>query len=106
LLFAEELGKAVGDDLAEGKPTLPLIRALQQSNAKDKALLKEAIEIGGKDYLNDVLKIIHRTDALTYTANKAQEQANKAQLALRDLHDSEYKQQLIALAEFSVSRTF
>lgn len=102
---ADELGKSLGDDLAEGKPTLPLIRALAQCNDKDKKVIQDAIEVGGKDYLDDVLKVIQSTDALEYTAVKAQEQALKAKACLEVLEPSDFKQSLIELVEFSVSRT-
>lgn len=101
-----ELGKSLGDDLAEGKPTLPLIRALDKCDEKDKKIIEDAIEVGGKDYLDDVLKIIQSTDALEYTALKAQEQALKAKASLQNLPPSEYKQSLIELIDFSVSRTY
>jgi len=103
---ANELGKALGDDLAEGKPTLPLIRALQQCSQEDKVVLEQAIENGGKDNLESALSIIQKTDALDYTAKKAQESAEKAKESLNDLENSKYKNALIDLADFSIRRTF
>lgn len=103
---ANELGKALGDDLAEGKPTLPLIRALEQCVQEDKEILKNAIQHGGKDNLESALAIIQKTDALEYTAKKAQDAANKAKQALEILSDSDYKKVLCELADFSISRTF
>lgn len=102
---ATELGKSLGDDLAEGKPTLPLIRALEQSNTKDKKIIQDAIEVGGKDYLGDVLAIINNTDALEYTTLQAHKQVADAKHALECLDDSEYKDCLMQLADFSVGRT-
>lgn len=98
------LGKSLGDDLAEGKPTLPLIRALQQCDEKDKIIIQDAIEVGGKDYLEDVIKVMQKTDALEYTARLAQEHASKAKIVLGLLPVSSYKDALLQLADFSVAR--
>ena len=103
---ANELGKSLGDDLAEGKPTLPLIRALEQCSETDKKILQEAIEHGSKDNLDSALEIIQKTDALEYTAKKAHEAANKAKQSLQVLTDSKYKTVLIELIDFSISRSF
>ena len=101
-----ELGKSLGDDLAEGKPTLPLIRALEQCSDEDKEILKAAIEHGDKANLESALNIIQKTDALDYTTKKAHEAADKAKTSLQCLADSEYKKILIELADFSISRSF
>jgi len=102
---AKAMGKNVGDDLAEGKPTLPLINAIQRSTGDDLALLQNAIENGSRDNLEAVLAIIEKTGSLAYTARIAREQAQLAQQALNVLPDSDYKQALEDLAEFSVERT-
>jgi len=101
---AEELGKNLGDDLAEGKATLPLIRAMQKGSKADKALIQKAIVEGGLDNLEKITAIIESTGALQYTAARAQEAADQAIVALTDVPDSEYKQALIAIADFSVQR--
>jgi len=101
---ADELGKNLGDDLAEGKATLPLIYAMENGSAKDKQLIRNAILEGGLDQLEQVTAIIESTGALQYTAARAQEAADSAIAALSDVPDSEYKQALIAIAEFAVQR--
>ena len=101
---ADELGKNLGDDLAEGKATLPLIRAMQKGSKDDRALIHKAIREGGLDNLEKITAIIESTGALQYTAARAQEAADKAIAALTDVPDSDYKQALIAIADFSVQR--
>lgn len=101
---ADELGKNLGDDLAEGKATLPLIYAMQEGTAKDKELIRKAILDGGLDQLENVQAIIESTGALQYTAARAQEAADSAIAALVDIPDSDYKQALITIADLSVQR--
>ncbi len=101
---AEELGKNLGDDLAEGKATLPLIYAMQKGTAEDKAIIRKAIVDGGLDQLERITAIIEATGALEYTAKRAQEAADTAIAALADIPDSAYKQALVAVAEFSIQR--
>jgi octaprenyl-diphosphate synthase len=101
---AEELGKNLGDDLAEGKATLPLIYAMQQGSAEDKELIRKAIVEGGLDQLDRIKTIIETTGALDYTAQRAQESADTAIAALADVPESDYKQALVGIAEFSVRR--
>ncbi|WP_427981117.1 octaprenyl diphosphate synthase [Agarivorans sp.] len=101
----EEMGKSVGDDLAEGKPTLPLIYAMQQADEVDKSTIAEAITQGGsRAQLDDILLILEKTKALDYCRAKAAEEAQKAILALDILEDSEYKQALISLANIAADR--
>lgn len=102
---AEEMGKNVGDDLAEGKPTLPLIYALREGNAEQQTVLREAIVKGGVEYIDEVLAAIKATNALEYTREAAQQEANKAIEALSCIPDSEYKEALLFLARFSVERS-
>jgi len=102
---AEEMGKNVGDDLAEGKPTLPLIYALRNGNAEQKAVLREAITKGGVEYIDEVLAAIKATNALEYTREAAQQEANKAMEVLSCIPDSEYKEALLFLARFSIERS-
>jgi len=103
---AASMGKNVGDDLAEGKPTLPLINAIERSNGADKALLENAITNANRDNLDAVLAIIEKTGSLAYTARVARDQAKLAQDSIGVLPESEYKDALMKLAEFSVERTF
>jgi octaprenyl-diphosphate synthase len=100
----EELGKNLGDDLAEGKPTLPLIYAMEKCTASEKKMLRTAIEEGGLDKLDEIQAVVESTGALQYTAARAQEAAEIAINALSGIPDSDYKQAMIAIADFAVSR--
>ena len=102
---ADEIGKNIGDDLAEGKPTLPLIRAMQVCTPDQKTTLREAIENGGREYIDSAMAIIESTDAIEYTSRLAEEEADKAISALEALPPSPYRSALAALAEFSVKRS-
>jgi octaprenyl-diphosphate synthase len=101
---ADELGKNLGDDLAEGKPTLPLIYAMQKGSAEDKELIRNAIVEGGLDQLERITAIIEATGALEYTAMRAQKAADMAIAALAEVPDSAHKQALVAIAKFSIQR--
>jgi len=103
---AEELGKNLGDDLAEGKPTLPLIYAIQNSKTKDSQIIIDAIKNGNRDAFNQVYAIVKYTKAIEYTEQRANEEAGKAINALHNLTDSKYKKALILLAKFSVQRNY
>jgi octaprenyl-diphosphate synthase len=100
-----ELGKNVGDDLAEGKPTLPLIHSMREGTPDQQRLLRSAVEHGGLDHLEAVLRAIESTGSIAYTARRAEEQARLAQQALTAIPDSPYRQALHDLAHFSVHRT-
>lgn len=102
----QDTGKNLGDDLAEGKPTLPLIHAIRTGNAEQASLIREAIKNGGIDDLKPVLEIIHTTGALDYTKKCALNEIEIALSAIAPLPDSEYKQCLIQLADFSVTRNY
>jgi octaprenyl-diphosphate synthase len=102
----DELGKNVGDDLAEGKPTLPLIRAMHQGTAEQTAIIRQAIESGGREHIDEVTAAIESTDAIAYTARKAREEADLAIQQLQHIPASIYADALKTLADFSVSRTF
>lgn len=102
----EELGKNLGDDLAEGKPTLPLIHAIQKGTAKEAQIIVDTIKTGNREAFNDVYEVVQRTQAIAYTEGRADEEADKAVRALNILPDSEYKQALILLARFSVQRNY
>ena len=103
---ANELGKNIGDDLAEGKPTLPLIHALKHGNVQQQALIKEAIVEGnGMSNLDAIMAALRETNAFSYTRAIAEAEAEKAKLALAMLPESDYKNALLALADIAVSRS-
>jgi octaprenyl-diphosphate synthase len=102
----DELGKNLGDDLAEGKPTLPLIYALSHSSIEDAARLRRAIEIGGVEDLAGVTRAIESSGGLEYTARLARREKDLALEALGRLPESAYVKGLHALAEFAVVRSY
>jgi octaprenyl-diphosphate synthase len=99
-------GKNIGDDLAEGKPTLPLLYAMRHGTATQAASIREAILNGGLTEFQSVLAAIKDTDALAYTRERAAAEADAACAAISDLPDSNYKTALLQLAAFAVSRSF
>ena len=99
-----EIGKNVGDDLAEGKPTLPLLFALWRSPPAQAAVIRESILDGGLQRIDDVLLAIESTGAITYTFGLANDEARKARLALTALPSSPYRDALEALTRFAVER--
>jgi len=101
---AETMGKNVGDDLAEGKPTLPLIYAMAQGNDDEKKLIRQAIRRGGLDDLPAILQIVACSGALEYTMEKAREQAALAADCLNTLPASDHKEALALLTEVAVAR--
>jgi octaprenyl-diphosphate synthase len=101
---ATEIGKSLGDDLAEGKPTLPLIYALRAGSAEQSALVRRAILDGGRDEFADVLAAIRACGALDYAREAAEREAALAARALKPLAASSYKDSLLELASFSVTR--
>ncbi len=101
---ADDLGKNVGDDLAEGKPTLPLIYAMRKGTPEQREVIREAVLEGGLERMDEILAVIRDTGALEYTARRAREAADAAIATLADIPDSEYRRALIALAEFAVQR--
>ena len=102
---AKALGKNVGDDLAEGKPTLPLIHALSVGNDAQKERLTQAITQGSRNHFDEILTILQDCGSLQYTLDSAAQQTQRAITALDQLKDSDAKQALIGLAEFSLTRT-
>lgn len=103
---AKEMGKNVGDDLAEGKPTLPLLYAMHNGNAEQAAMIRDAIEnCTGMDNLDAILATMAETKAIEYTQAKAEEEADKAIKALSAIDDSPYKEALVALAHIASNRT-
>ncbi|MHA2940337.1 octaprenyl diphosphate synthase [Vibrio sp. RC27] len=101
----DEMGKNVGDDLAEGKPTLPLLYAMHNGNEQQCEMIREAIEkANGMERLTEILQAMEETGALEYTRKKAMEEADKAIASLSIIPDSEYKQALISLSHLAVNR--
>ncbi len=103
---AEEMGKNMGTDLAEGKPTLPLIHALRQGTPSEVALIRKAIESGSCEQLEAIISIIESTGAIEYTANAAKQYAREAKTVLAHVPDSPYRKALHDLAEFIVERNY
>ncbi len=101
-----DIGKNIGDELAEGKPTLPLIYAMRNGTAQQVNAIRQAIEHGGLDHIATVLEAIESTNAIAYTAQSAQQEADLAIEALAELPASPYKEALYGLAEFSVNRSY
>jgi octaprenyl-diphosphate synthase len=100
----DELGKNLGDDLAEGKTTLPLIYAMENGSDSEREMIRAAIESDGLPRLGDIQSIIESTGALRYTTARAQEAADFAIDSLAAIPESDYKQAMIAIAEFAVKR--
>ena len=100
-----DIGKNIGDDLAEGKPTLPLIQAMKQADEADRRRLAQVIEHGGLDEIDFVMQTIHGSGAIAYTQQLAQRQVELAKQALACLPETAYRQALADLADFSVART-
>ena len=103
---SEELGKNVGDDLAEGKPTLPLIYAMQQGTEEQRQLIRTAIENGGLEHIDAITAAIKQTGALKYTHQQAIQHAERAKQALGPLPESDAKQGLLFLAGYAVERSY
>jgi len=101
-----ELGKNLGDDLAEGKPTLPLIHALRLGSGEQRQLIRAAIENGGIEQLDAITAAIESTGGLQYTARRARQEADLAKAALAPFPDSSYQRALSELADFAVARTY
>ncbi|MGL4751892.1 MAG: octaprenyl diphosphate synthase [Aeromonadaceae bacterium] len=104
---SDVMGKSVGDDLAEGKTTLPLIHAIRTANDEQRQLLTRAImERNGLDYLGQIQEILQLTGAFDYSRNKAEDEIRKAKLALSMLPDTPYRQALMSLADLAVNRSY
>ena len=103
---SEDMGKNVGDDLAEGKPTLPLIYAMKHGSEEQSNMIREAIENGGLDQIEAISQAIQTTGALDYSREIAQKEARLAIAQLDIIPDSDYKDALITLADFSIERSY
>lgn len=101
---AQTMGKNVGDDLAEGKPTLPLIQAMVQGTPEQAQLIRKAIRQGGLDRLDEVLAVVHETGALDYTRQRAEEMADRALAQLDALPANRYRDTMAQLARLAVDR--
>ena len=101
---ADVMGKNVGDDLAEGKPTLPLIQAMKLVTPVDAELISQAIRTGGLEHLEQILELVRRSGALDYTLARAQEESDLALAALADVPASPYRQALEDLTRLALSR--
>ena len=101
----QERGKNLGDDLAEGKPTLPLIHALKNGDAGQQAAIRSAIEKGGLSQMEPVLAAIEATGGLEYTAQLSRRESDMAVAALAPLPDTAFKRGLEALSRFAVEHT-
>ncbi len=102
---AETLGKNVGDDLAEGKPTLPLIFTMREGTPEQSALVRKAIQKGGLDDMASILDAVRKAGALDYTAHLARDYAQRAIACLDVLPPTPYRDAMAELARFSVART-
>ncbi len=101
---AEEMGKNVGDDLAEGKPTLPLIHAMREGNETQRQLIRQAIRKGGLEELASIMAAVRDTGAIEYTENCAQVQVDNAKACAMQLPDTAFRGVLLQLAEMAVAR--
>ena len=103
---SEELGKNIGDDLREGKPTLPLLIAMKRAAPADRAVIRQAIEQGEVNALQDILAIVRRTGAIEATRNAAQREADEACAKLSALPESRARRALLDLAVRAINRSF
>lgn len=101
---AEAMGKNVGDDLAEGKPTLPLIQAMKIAPPAEAELIRQAIKTGGLEHLEQIIRLVQQTGALDYCRQRAAQESDLAIAALSTLPDSSYKQALEGLAKLALNR--
>ncbi|MBL8523570.1 MAG: octaprenyl diphosphate synthase [Betaproteobacteria bacterium] len=101
-----ETGKNIGDDLAEGKPTLPLIHAMKNGTTAEVAAIRRAIENGGRDEMDTVVAAIKSTGALNYAREQANREVRTAAAAIEHLKDSVYRDALLQLCVFAVERRY
>lgn len=103
---SEEIGKNLGDDLAEGKPTLPLLYAMRNSDLAMREKIRNAIEQGGIEHLPLIIAAVSETGALTHVRKLAETESAKCAEVIAHFPDSAYKQAMLTLAEFAVTRTY
>lgn len=101
---AETMGKNVGDDLAEGKPTLPLIHAIRHAEPAKAQVIKDAIRHGGLDHLQEIVATVQECGALEYTLRRAREKVQEAKEQLDIIPASLHKDALLALADLAIHR--
>jgi octaprenyl-diphosphate synthase len=101
---ALEMGKNLGDDLAEGKPTLPLLYAMWNGDAARAALVREAIQVGGRDRIDQILEAIESTGAIAYTFGLARAEAERAKQALAGVPASVHREALLSLTDLAIIR--
>ena len=100
------IGKNLGDDIAEGKPTLPLLYAMRKGNETQRTLIRKTIEQGGLEDFSAIIQAVKDTGALDYVRDVAKNEAQLACQAIAHLPSNQYREAMVALAEFSVSRSF
>ena len=103
---SDELGKNAGDDLAEGKPTLPLIYAMEHGSNAQRKMIRKAVERGSTEQFDAINQAIVDTGALQYTLDQAQSETTLAKQAIGGLDDSDYQQALIFIADYAVERNY
>lgn len=103
---SSDIGKNLGDDIAEGKPTLPLLYAMRKGNDTQRTLIRKAIEQGGLEDFSAIIQAVKDTGALDYVRDVAKNEAELACRAIAHLPSNQYREAMVALAEFSVSRSF
>ncbi|PKO48031.1 MAG: octaprenyl diphosphate synthase [Betaproteobacteria bacterium HGW-Betaproteobacteria-22] len=103
---AEDIGKNLGDDLAEGKPTLPLLYAMHHSTPEESRLIRDTIEQGGLQHLTQIIDIVKNSGALQHVKVLAGIESAACRAKIAHFPDSAFKQALISLAEFAVQRNF
>jgi len=101
---ADDMGKNIGDDLAEGKPTLPLIHVIKHAPDAQAKIVREAIKHGGLEHLDAIIDAIHSSGALDYSQQVAQREADQATAALNAVPNSRYKTALQQLITLSIHR--
>lgn len=100
-----KIGKHLGDDLAEGKPTLPLIHVLKTGDSAQSGLVRKALEEGGRDYFEAIIQAVQSTGALNAALEVARREVSKAKQSISSLPDTQYRDALIELAEFAIARS-
>jgi octaprenyl-diphosphate synthase len=103
---AADIGKNVGDDLREGKPTLPLIYLMQNGTSGQRALVRACIENGDEQHFDEILAAITTSGALDYTRRQAEQAAHRATASIATLSDSQFKDSLLQLSAFAVDRNY